>query len=218
MTHEERERMADIERDEQWLREHAPATPGPASLEHLKLQVRIAADEARLQATPTVSVDPACVARVKQAVRDELAGRPAGAARSRFRRLLALSIGGPLAAAAVVAMVVMVNRSPESSGSSTAYSALDALVEFAEEGETGRTDGVSLPNLDALEEEMQGFAWSAAAESGYDEAETETDGLYEKLRDELDSLKKPGTLMQAGEDYPWYAAGTIDLCSWFWPA
>ncbi len=217
MTPDERERMADIERDEQWLRDHAPGTPGPGSLEHLKLQVRIAADESRLQGIPTVWVDPACVARVKRAVRDELAGRTAGAARSRFRRLLPLSIGGPLAAAAVVAIVVMVNRPTGPSAPQASYSALDALVEFAEESATDRADAMSLPNLDALEEEMLGFAWSPAAESGYDEAETETDRLYEKLRDELDSLKKPGTIMQAGEDYPWYAAGTFDLGSWSWP-
>lgn len=217
MKPEEREMMADIERDERWLRDHAPGTPGPGSLEHLKLQVRIAADESRLQGTPTASVDAACVARVKRAVRDELAGRTAGAARFRFRRLLPLTIGGPLAAAAVVAIVVMVNRPAGPSAPQAPYSALDALVEFAEESATDRPDAMSLPNLDTLEEEMLGFAGSTATESGYDEAETETDRLYETLRDELDSLKKPGTIMQAGDDYPWYAAGTFEVGSWSWP-
>ena len=85
--------MADIDRDEQWLRAYAPLTPAPRSVEHLKLQVQIALEESRLEASPTLSVGPACVARVRQAVRDELAVRAGRGRRSRLRRLLPLAIG-----------------------------------------------------------------------------------------------------------------------------
>ncbi len=218
MTPEERRMMAEIERAEQWLKDHAPATPGPGSLEHLKLQIRIAADELRLQGISTVRVDPACLARVKRAVRVELAGGAPPAGRRRVHRLIPLWVGGPAAIAAVVAMVVMLHRPTGSPAPQVSLSALDALLEYAEESMADPVHAVSLPNLDALEEELLGFAESAAIQNGYDETETPSAPLWEKLRDELDSLKTPGAVLQAGEDYTWYAAGSFDSESWRWPA
>jgi hypothetical protein len=71
MTRSDRDILADIERNEQWLREHAAAHPQPLSVEHLKLRVRIAADEEWLRQYPSPKPAGECLRRVRQAVRTE---------------------------------------------------------------------------------------------------------------------------------------------------
>jgi hypothetical protein len=130
MTRSDRDTLADIERDEQWLREHAGTHPRPASVEHLKLRVRIAADEEWLRQYPSPKPGQECIGRIRQAARDELARVGTdGTSASRFPPFADLpSRVASLAAAAVLVFAVVTGLMPPRRAATSAV-ALEDLVE-----------------------------------------------------------------------------------------
>lgn len=130
MTPSDQDILADIERNEQWLRDHAGPHPRPVSVEHLKLRVRIAADEEWLRPYSSPKPGEDCIRRVHQAVRRELVRVAAdGTPASRFQPFADLpSRVASLVAAAVLVFAVVIGLLPPGS-SATPTVALEDFVE-----------------------------------------------------------------------------------------
>ncbi len=191
MTPDERRMIADIERDERWLREHAPPTPGPASLEPLKLRVQMAVNEEAIARHATVPVSPACVSRIKDAIRHELAASVAGMPRRRrfARRTLAAGLSVIMAAAAALAFLLV----PGKFDTSVKEDPLADLVAAVEARQaTEAADFASLRDeLEEAEAELVGYVSGPNYESDIDDLSQEMDDLLEELNTYMDSARAP---------------------------
>ncbi len=107
MNESEERLIAAIEQEEGWLRDRMARFPEPVPqrLEHLKLRVRIEAEQRAVDANAEPALSAAAIGRIKAAVRAELE-RPGGVETSRGRVWHASAFWGGLAAVAAVALAV----------------------------------------------------------------------------------------------------------------
>jgi hypothetical protein len=187
MTPDERRMLADIEQNEQWLRDHVPPTPTPTSLEQLKLQVQMVVDETTLKRWATPPPSDACLARVRLAIRQELARPDSGTPRRRriSGRLVAGGITSMLAAAAAIAVLVTSGRF-EAPVEDDPLADLIAAVE-ARQADAENDVALLRDELTQAEREFDGFVTDAGYESEIDDLSQDMDDLLDELSTYMES-------------------------------
>ena len=192
MTRDEQKMLADIERDEQWLRRCAPPAPGPASVEHVKLLTRIAVGEEWLKGFATPAASAACRERARQATRLELA-RACGVpslAHDRQRRTSVWSAAPSMAAAAVVVIGCLLAFQSPAGSSGGALDDMIAVV--AEQDAEKAADTTAL--IDALEDAEADWAGAFRADAystPLDAIDSQIGDLRERLNSSSDVWEYP---------------------------
>lgn len=196
MTPDDRDILADIERDERWLRGLETPLPGVTSLEHIKLLVRIAAQEQWLKRYPAPQVNPAVVDRIKRSVRREVRfGAGGGTAPTDGRRQVspAARIVSLAAAAAIVLGVLTGLQVPDSHSVVEAANPLDDLIATVEDHDSDYAQTVALLH-DAFEEveaSLLGSAWDTSYDSEFEDLGSEIDDLMNGLDSDLGVAEQP---------------------------
>lgn len=196
MTPEERDILADVERDEQWLHRNALPPPEPASMEHIKLQVRIAADEQWLKTYRTPEVNPACVDRLKRAMRRQLdhAGDVAAIQRRVSGWVPTGSAIASLAAAAVVVVGFLIGlQPPRDDSAADVGNPLDDLIAVVEERESDNARSLAMlrDELDEIEAALAGSGWANTYDARVEDLDGEIDNVMEQLDSTLDGSEYP---------------------------
>ncbi|UCG16874.1 MAG: hypothetical protein JSV19_02330 [Phycisphaerales bacterium] len=195
MTLDDRDILAEIEQNEQWLHGLETRVPGVASLEHLKLLVRIAAQEHWLKRYPAPDVDPALVDRIKRGIRREVrrgavSTAPAGGG---GKTSPAARIASLAAAAAIVLGVLIGLYVPDAGSVADARSPLDDLIATVEDRDSDYAQSVALLR-DALEEveaALLGSTLDASYDSEFDDLGSEIDDLMNGLDSDQDVSEQP---------------------------
>jgi hypothetical protein len=196
MTPDDRDILADIERDERWLRGLEAPLPGVASMEHLKLLVRIAAQEEWLKRHPAPQIAPAVVGRIKRAVHQEVRrGAAAGSPPANGRRqAYPVARITSLAAAAAIALGVLIGLHVPDTGSIVdAGNPLDDLIATVEDQDSDYTQSVALLR-DAFEEVEAALLesrWDTSYDSEFEDLGSEIDDLINGLDSDQDVQEQP---------------------------